>query len=162
MVRASPSSAAAHSFAKNANEWGTRLSLIGDFLIGKHLVQVRLGHLQNLPEGALESRVFVGRFWFTLHAGCPTHSRSLRMCGRARRPTPQRGGWASPSSAWAGSLMLQSLEVPRKYLIPFSSQTLSEHHHRLPTARRRQWRSTCSRAEVCPSSSRSSKLPQPR
>src|SRR5208283_6088241 len=66
-----------------------------------------------------------------------------------------------PSSAWAGSLMLQSLEVPRKYLISFSSQTPSEPHHRLPTASRRQWRSTCSRAEVCPSPRRSSNLPQP-
>jgi len=50
---------------------------------------------------------------------------------------------------YAALSVLQSLEVPRKYLISFSSQTRSEHHHRPPTARRRQWRSTCSRSARC-------------
>ncbi len=34
-------------------------------------------------------------------------------------------------------------------------------HHRLRTARRRQWRSTCGRVEVCPSTRRPSNLPNP-
>ena len=72
------------------------------------------------------------------------------------------GSKSHPLRHIIAALMLQSLEGPPKYLILFSSQTPSEHHHRPLTARRRQWRSTCSRAEVCPSPRRPSKLPQPR
>src|ERR1035438_9780763 len=66
-----------------------------------------------------------------------------------------------PSSAWAGPLMLQSLEVPRKYLISFSSQTPSEHHQDLQSPVCDNGDRPGSRAEVCPSPRRSSKLPQP-
>src|ERR1039458_3163439 len=100
---------------------------------------------QKSSSGKLELPFGASRF-----PGWPTLHRRLKIRRVLR-----------PSSAWAGPLMLQSLEVPRKYLISFSSQTPSEHHHRLPTARRRQWRSTRSRAEVCPSPRRTSNLPQP-
>src|ERR1019366_5100523 len=65
------------------------------------------------------------------------------------------------SKAEGRSAELRALPIPQSDRRLFSSQTSCVPHHRPLTARRRQWRSTCSRVEVCPSPRRPSKPLRP-
>ena len=147
-MRASPSFAAAHSFAKNANEWGARLS----FPL----------HSSQWPRGLRCIQVLLYRHLTAIMSPAPgaPHIRVLCECvGVCAAPLISVAGGPVQAPVGRPRCCCSLAKCPENASSLFSSQTPSEHHHRLPTARRRQWRSTCSRGEVCPSPRRSSKPP---